>query len=260
VNPIDLSTVLLAEDPEPIYLVDNLYYQGQLIVMAGEEGVGKSFLQYNLAISIAAGIPFLGLTVKQGRVLYFDEENSRPDLQQYLRQIWRGCGKPLIAQLQENIFIEHFSLAEHGKKRFDYMAEVARRVQPALIIIDTATPCCGIEDENSNGEASKAIRALRRVKGDATMIILKHVLFSHDQTKRQTIRGAKSWLGESDGNIYHKLAPGKPRSDGLRNCKLVPDKFRAYGLRTELIIQPTWCGEDGHKGIVLTSRTDKPGN
>lgn len=254
-DELNLSEILTKTDPEPAYIVDHLLYQGQVVVVAGEPGVGKSFLQYTLAMCIAAKLNFLGLPTRHMKVLYFDEENARPDLQQYLRLIWRGLGQPSIADLQANLFIQHFSLDKQASNRFQYMAEVASRLQPGLIIVDTVTPVCAIQDENHNGEASKAMRALRRVKdvaaANASMILLKHSKFTHDTTEKQTIRGAKSWLGEADGVMFHKLSQGKQRTDGLRDCRLFPDKVRAYGLRHELKIIPSWCGDSAEKGIIL---------
>ena len=255
---IKLTDILTSEDPDPAYVVDGLIYQGQMVIVAGEPGVGKSFLQYTLAMSIAARLNFLGLPTRAMKVLYFDEENARPDLQQYLRQIWRGLGQPSIPELEQALFIEHFALSAQGANRFQYMAEVASRIQPGLIIIDTVTPVCAIKDENDNAEASKAMRALRRVKEVAgintAMILLKHSRLSHDPNDRQTIRGAKDWLGSCDSVWYHKISPGKPRIDGLRNCRIFPDKVRAYGLRNELFIVPHWIGSGTQKGVVLNPR------
>ena len=252
---IKLDEILMNEDPDPAYIVEGLLYQGQMVIVAGEPGVGKSFLQYTLAMSVAGKLNFLGLPTKAMKVLYFDEENARPDLQQYLRYIWRGLGQPSIPELEQGLFIQHFALSAQGANRFQYMAEVASRVQPGLIIVDTVTPVCAIADENDNAEASRAMRQLRRVKevaGQQTaMILLKHSLFSHDQTRRQTIRGAKDWLGSCDAVWYHKLAVGKPRTDGLKNCRLFPDKVRAFGLRDSLAITPQWIGAEASRGVVL---------
>jgi RecA-family ATPase len=254
-EPLNLTEILTANDPEPEYLINNLIYTGQVILIAGEPGVGKSFLNYHIGMCLASGQFVLGREARQGRVLYFDEENSRPDLQQYVRWVWRGLGKPDPADLQERLYIEHCTLAGQGTNRFRYMGEVASRIKPDLIVVDTVTPCCGIEDENSNSEAAKAMLALRRIRElagpTASMILLKHVKFSHDPNERTTIRGAKHWLGAVDAVIYHKLAVGKPRLDGLRNSKLAPDKVRAYGLRGELVIQPAWVGTEDAKGVSL---------
>ena len=254
-QPLDFAKVLQGDDPEPDYIVQDCIHTGQMIVLAGDPGVGKSFLCYALAMSIAAGRnSFLGMIIKHGRVLYFDEENSKVDLNQYLRWIWRGLDSPDIAQLQANLFVEHFSITKQPQ-RYSYMAQVAAEVKPLLIVVDTVGPVCNIISEDSNDEAKTAIANLRAVQAAAlpetTMILLKHAKFTHDTTLRQTIRGAKQWINATDGTIFHKLASGKPRQDGLRNSRLVPDKVRAFGLREEIIINPQRVGLGKQVGIRL---------
>jgi RecA-family ATPase len=251
---IKFDEILLGEDPDPDYLIDGLIYAGQTLIVAGEPGVGKSFLQYYIAMCVASGLPVLGRDTKSGKVLYFDEENSRPDLAQYLRWIWRGLECPPIDRLQENMIIEHFSLAS-AKSRWMYMSDLAKQLKPKLIVVDTVTPCCGIDDENSNSEASHAIRNLRAVRQQAgaecSIVLLKHAKFSHDPSERQSIRGAKTWIGETDGTLFHKRMLGRPRGDDLYNSILTPDKVRAFGLRRELVIQPDWTGGPSDRGVKL---------
>jgi RecA-family ATPase len=252
--PLQFNDILLGEDPKPDYLIDGLIYSGQIVVVAGEPGAGKSFFQYYIAMCIACGLPVLGRETRTGKVLYFDEENSLPDLAQYLRWIWRGLDCPAIDALQANLAIEHFGLSS-AKNRWTYMAELAKKLQPQLIVMDTVTPCFGIEDENSNSEASQAIRNLRNVRlmagQNCSIVLLKHAKFSHDTSERQTIRGAKTWIGETDATMFHKRMLGRPRGDDLYNTVLVPDKARAFGLRRELVIQPDWTGSERERGVRL---------
>ena len=261
-EPVDLDLILLAEDPEEEYLVDELLCKGQIWTFAGDPGVGKSFLMYYIAISIALGLPVLGRKAEKGRVLYFDEENSKRDLNQYLRWIWRGLGQPETRGFNpkyfdnhEGLFLEHFTVAKYTQHRYDYMTECAATIKPALIVVDTVASVCDIEDENSNGEAMKALKKLRQVRSaggdDTVMVLLKHAKFTHDPSLKQTIRGAKCWKDQTDGMIFQKLAQGKPRTDKLKNCKLVNDKVRAFGLRDEIIITPRWVGDGKEKGVVL---------
>src|SRR5688572_21101116 len=114
-KPLDLDTILTQTDPDPKYIVDGLLYQGQIVTIAGEPGVGKSFLMYTLAMSIASNIDFLGMETLHGPVLYFDEENGGQDLTQYLRWAWRGVGRPPVEGLKDRLFIEHFSLGAQGR-------------------------------------------------------------------------------------------------------------------------------------------------
>ena len=196
-------------------------------------------------MSIATGLPFLGLHTQPGRVLYFDEENSQIDLEAYLRWMWNGMGKPDLNTLSENLHIEHFSLTEHPLSRWSFMAQKAAQHKPILVVIDTATPAFDIRDENDNAEATRVIGQLRRVRaatgdGRTSMLIIKHAKFTHDASERRTMRGAKTWHGAVDGVLFHVGLVGRPRKHGLRPSQIEPDKIRAYGLKETLRIHPEW--------------------
>ena len=259
---LDLEKLLTEPEAKPPWLVEGLLCEGTVVIMAGEPGVGKSVLAYTLSLSIASGLGnFLGKQTNTGPVLYFDEENSLPDTRQYLRWAWRGLGKPSLPKLTANLHIEHFSLASQGISRYDYMVSIAAQVKPKMIVLDTTTPACHIQDENDNGEASLALRNLRRVRAVSdpacTMLLLKHSkIFNEASDKeagqKRTIRGAKSWLGEVDAVLYHVAASGRFRKDGLKASHIYPDKVRAYGLREPLWIEPSWTGTgDDDKGLKL---------
>lgn len=238
---IDMREALSGEEKAPDWLVEDMFHCGQMVCQAGAPGVGKSFLSIHLAFCIAHGLPFLGRKVKKGRVLYFDEENSRPDAFSYLRTIWRGMGSPDLETSINSFAYEHFRVCGQ-MDRFSYMTQRAAQVQPSLIIIDTATTVCGIQDENDNAEASRMIAKLRSVRAacteEPTMVILKHEKFSHDPLADRTIRGAKTWLGEVDMVIYHTRVPGRTPKNGLRPSLLRPDKVRAFGLKQAIKIIP----------------------
>ena len=222
--------------------------------------MGKSVLGYTAAIAVAAGLPLLNLPTAQARVLYFDEENSLPDAQQYFKWSWRGLDGPDTALIDAAVRFEHFTLSSYNGPWWEGMAQAAREHRPGLIIIDTATPACRVHDENDNAEATKVVQALRRVQLAAdcntSLLILKHARVTHDPigNEYRTVRGAKAWMGAADGVIYHVASRGFPRADGLRCTHLEPYKTRAFGLRQSLQISPTWTTslEDSNRGIVLS--------
>lgn len=254
---IDLNEVLNSPDKPPTWLVRDTLAAGNMIILAGEPGVGKSILAYTLAMAVATGEPFLGRQTTQGPVLYYDEENSLPDMKEYLRWVWRGLEKPsLFDALRANLSLAHFELAAAGPRRYDYMRDLAADRHPSLIILDTASPVCNIQQENDNAEAGRAIVQLRRVQAasgpGATMLILKHEKLDREPGMHRTIRGAKTWLGELDAVLFHVADRGRPRKDGLRPSAIEPDKVRAFGLRETLHLQPIWTAD---KGLKLTVKS-----
>lgn len=254
---LSLTTILSGETPPANWIVEDLLACEQMAVIAGEPGVGKSFLCNGLAMAIAGGLRFLNKETKRGKVVIFDEENSLPDLSNYLHKLWVGYGRPNVQTLEGNLRIEHFSLAMPIREKFAFMRRVVAEEQPILTIVDTAGSCLEVADENSNAEASQNIRELRRVKAqgpaDAAMIILKHAREDHN-TGRRDVRGAKAWKGEVDMVLLHGRMRGARRNDGCDPTLLKPLKVRAYGLRGELKITPIKIGS----GIELRASLLKP--
>lgn len=244
------------EDKAPPWLVPNFICQSHMVVLAGEPGAGKSLVSYTLALAKASGSEFLGTKLDPAPVLYFDEENAVPDVKQYLRWSWRGLGKPSVELLATNLHIEHFSVSAAGSSRYLYMRELAAKIKPALIVIDTATPTCAIKDENSNGEASAAIQELRKVRAAAgattTMFVLKHAKLESDHGE-WIVRGAKDWVGATDSTLMHTKVAGHPREDGWHNTRIRAPKKRAFGLRGILKITPVLSGTEGNIGVHLQS-------
>jgi hypothetical protein len=235
-----------------------------MVMLCGTEGVGKSALGYDLAVTIATGGIFLNRQTATSRVLIMDEENSLRDLRAYLYRAWAAHGQPDIETLIANLRIEQGTLTAAGDRWAHTLVGAIAAFKPGLVVIDTVTPACQIEDENSNGEASIAARKLRLAQEsggpDCTMLLYKHLRRDH-KSGHLDIRGAKFWKGTCDGIYYHTRTRGHPRADGLYRTMLRPEKVRAFGLRHKIIIDPRFDGE----GLILDSAdapltaADEPG-
>lgn len=254
---IPLADVLTAEVHDPTWLVKDMLPRGQLTILAGEPGVGKSILCYHLALAVASGLPFLGVwpTVRT-KVLYIDQENSWPDFARYVQWAWRGLGQPDVANI--DIQLEHFSLLSDWRPTLERLATT---IHPGLIIVDTATPAFSVMDENDNSEATRITQYLRRIQviasNETTILILKHEREA-DGVRRRNIRGAKAWSGAVDSVMFHVRGRGRPRKDGLKPTFLEPDKVRAFGLRSKIKVIPEWATE-ARNGLILKGEVvDEP--
>jgi hypothetical protein len=229
-------------EPEPDWLVPNLIHKGNLILLCGLAGIGKSFFSYALANALATGSHFIDGKMPLAKVLYFDDENARADLSAYARWTWRGMGAPPRDLLRANLRVESRTLSGSNDWRGTILAR-AEKLRPDLIIIDTATPACHISDENDNAEAAAATQAIRLAQDAAgpqcAVLVLKHLRIDAN-TGAADVRGAKHWKGAVDAIWYHLGSRGRPRRDGWRNTVIRPEKNRAYGLRDTLKIRPSF--------------------
>lgn len=74
------------------YLIEGLIPARTVSIAVGDSGLGKSALLYQMGICVAAGVPFLGCKVQQGRVLYLDFENGLGDSQELAARLARFLG------------------------------------------------------------------------------------------------------------------------------------------------------------------------
>jgi hypothetical protein len=257
-NPI--VDILTAEHVEPDWLIEDLFLQGGMYCLVGESGAGKSNICYTLALAVASGCSAFGGIVPKGpprRVVYFDDENSEQDRNQYLRRAWKGLtvsnrGKePDLGLLMKNFWPVGFGLGEEWEEKAQGWVDF---LQPHMIVVDTANASFAIEDENNNAEAGKAIRNLKKVMRTtepvASSLVIKHAKTRTEKGQIRTVRGAKVWKDQSDGMLFQVKAGGRPRKDGLSLTRLIPDKVRAYGLQRPIYITPRWT-DDRHSGLVL---------
>src|SRR3990167_1094614 len=257
-NPI--LDILYAEDQDPDWLIPDMMPQGTLVCLAGDSNVGKSYLSYMLSLALACGVRKLGniaITDKPRRVLYFDEENSPADRDQYLRRCWNGLAfqlgrEPDPELVFKNFWPAHFQLGTSNWE--EQAAEWIEDIQPHVCIYDTATPAFNLQDENDNAEAQRVMKALRGLMACTdpvhNSIVLRHAKIGKDAAGRRTMRGAKAWRNSSDGVIFHIKGSGRPRKSGLNLTRFERDKVRAYGLTSTIYITPRWT-DDKKTGLVL---------
>lgn len=250
--PLKIAELLTREPPKPDWLIENMIHKHQFVVAAGDAGVGKSFFWYTAAFGIVLGRSFLNnRQCSQGPVLYFDDENSLPDLRDYLLKIWWSYGCPDPELIARNLVIEHFQLSRAGEAWPGYMGSCIANTQPSLVVVDTATSALSIQDENDNAEASRTVKSLRvcmaRGRPDGNLTVLKHA-------KDGRVRGAKAWEGMPDLVLVQSRLVGKQRADGYHNSKIESTKRRTFGLRDCLKIIPV----NGGMSVALKSEVLQP--
>lgn len=89
---VDLASVWDNMPPLKEELIPGVLRVGHKMLLAGPSKAGKSFLLINLCISIAEGIPWLGMPCKQGRVLYVNLELDQDSCFHRFRDIYTKLG------------------------------------------------------------------------------------------------------------------------------------------------------------------------
>ena len=199
-RPLDLTK----EPPPPSWLLDGLVAKGDVTLLTGPPGVGKSWVTMGLTTAVVEGkSEFLGQAVLgQGRVLYVDQEN--PDDVVYNR-------------------LHQLGLTAHGRANLRYLWNQGIRVDrnpddfieealdfaPELIILDSLTRL-HTQDENSAGAMAalfnEGIQPLARDTGAAVLLI-------HHTNKQGGERGSIDIVASVDAALktesFGEENPGK---------------------------------------------------
>lgn len=188
---------------KPDWLVDKLICKGDLTMMIGEPGVGKSWLAMALAVGVAEGhTTFLGRALAAGtgahpsRVLYVDEENPEALVPYRLRKLG------LSNEGMENIRYLHRQGVRLDKHP-DRLLDEAMDWEPNLIVLDSLTRL-HTKDENHAGEVAglfnDGINPLARETG-ATTLVLHHVNKGDSPSSFARARGSGDLSASIDSGL-----------------------------------------------------------
>ena len=188
----------LLQLPPPEWLVEGLLIETGVSGLFGAPGSFKSFIALDLGLSIAHGIEWHGLRVKQKRVLYICAEGQYGFGVRGL--VWREhrvAGQavdpaafsilPLPVNFLDPACVEQFlaAVAEHTSG-FD------------VFIVDTLARNFGPGDENSTKDMNAFIAGISVLaRGGAHVMIVHHV--GKDATKDE--RGSSAFRGALDGAL-----------------------------------------------------------
>lgn len=236
----------LTSDPKPPqWLVQDLICQGDLTMMIGEPGVGKSWLSMSLAVTIAEGhSKWLGRSTKgaTGRVLYVDEENPEALVPYRLKKLG------LTEEGAKNIRYLHrqgVRLDRHPERILDEALDW----EPSLIVLDSLTRL-HTKDENHAGEVAglfnDGVVPLARETG-ATTLLLHHVTKGESNSSFTRARGS----GDLSASIDSGLDIRASDTTGGLNVVHYKSRWIAEGqlIRAALVDTP-----DGGVAIIVNDR------
>ncbi|WP_406338234.1 AAA family ATPase [Streptomyces sp. NBC_01620] len=194
-------------------LVGDLLHLDTLARIIGPSGHMKSFVTIDLAGHVGTGMKWHGHHVRQGTVVYLVAEGARG-----IRQRVRAWEKHYGQKMHGVLFLPR-PVQARGPE-WDTLIEAMRRLQPAMIVIDTqARVSVGVE-ENSNTELGIVIERmddLRRAT-EACVLLIHHT--GHVGEHGRGASAAKGALqsemhvskkGDSAKNIVVTMKVGKQK-------------------------------------------------
>ncbi|MFT3810075.1 MAG: AAA family ATPase [Micropepsaceae bacterium] len=185
--PVAISDLMSARYPPTTWLWHELILQGEVNLLYGDGGTGKSLLALHAAVHIASGRALLGKPTKKVPVIALFAEDGPAEVQCRLRAIFSDndiderSDLPirLWCQPREEVLlavIDDTGIIAEQQRLHALRAELARIGEPALVILD------GMADQFALNETLRlpVNAALKRVLGGlcrdfhATILVLAH--------------------------------------------------------------------------------------
>jgi hypothetical protein len=223
------------------YVIEDLFPARSIGIVVGDSGFGKSPLLYQAGICVAAGVPFLGQAVSQGKVLYLDYENGLQDSLEMTRRLSSHLG---LEAVPAEFTMWHYNDCSSDYSKEDHtIFDMIKALRPRLTIIDSLSAYCP-EAEDKNSAVTPVFQGFRRAIRDfeTTIVVVHHIKKPSNKPSEQPTpldecdpkewlfqtRGARALINSSDV----RLAVGMPGvSGGLRNTQHAPGDRLALVLR-----------------------------
>lgn len=199
--PVASLREFLDHDEDPYdWVTPGLLERGDRMILTGLEGLGKSVLLAQLAVTVAAGVhPFTGVPTEPQRVLVIDCENGPRQLRRRLRGLAAVARQHTRHGADDTLFVEAVpaGLDLTGPTDEAWLVRAVTAVQPALLITGSLYR---LHAKNPNEE--EPARAITRVidrcrsAADCAVILEAHAGHSDGRSADRPVRptGSSLWL------------------------------------------------------------------
>lgn len=171
--------------PAPRWIVKGVVPEGDLLVLFGESGAGKSFVALDLFGAVARGVAWRGCKTRQRRVCFIVAEGGggfRNRLHAYRQHHGARPGVTVLHAAP--------NLMEKGDAK-----DVAKAIEAAhgadIVVVDTFAQTTPGANENAGEDVGKALancRVIGKALGGALVVLVHH-------TGKDTTKGARGWSG-----------------------------------------------------------------
>ncbi len=160
----DALELIATPTPPPPELVWGILHQGSKLVVGGGSKTFKTWTLLDLAISVAAGEPWLSFKTTKGRVLFLNFEIAPAFFQHRIRAVLEAKHITLAPHA-----LDVWNLRGRGCCYTELLPLVRQRAKGAgysLIVLDPIYKLYGATDENSAGDVAGLMNGLELVTVD----------------------------------------------------------------------------------------------
>lgn len=204
--------------------IDWMWYpyiaRGELSILEGDPGLGKSYLMQIIAKHVCDGLPLPsddinGAKTVQGKVVYFDIENSAGTVTKK-RLTTNG-----LKNLRDFIQCEEpFSIDDEDAldEVYDYVEET----RPAIVVFDTLNTYMGKTDAFKGHEVQQVFARFREIakRFNCAVVVLRHLTKSSKEKALYRGQGSISFAGLARVVMTVGTVPDEPEMRAMAITKI----------------------------------------
>lgn len=198
-------------DPPPReWLAPQMIPVGDITLLSGDGGTGKSLLALQLAYAVANGGKWMGTDTKAGNVLFLTAEDDKDELHRRLHRIAEFAKLPSVAELLLGSLAGMDAVLASGlpgsplgeTQRFREIEERVAESKPVLLVLDTAADLYGA-NENDRALVRQFISLLRglAIRYRVAIVLLSHPSLSGMNSGSGT-SGSTAWSNSVRSRLY----------------------------------------------------------
>lgn len=224
--------------------IDGLVPVGQVTLLYGDGGVGKSLLALQWALAASVGKETLGHAPQAGRVFYLGAEDAEDEFKRRQLDICKALG----VRWRD---LEHFALwplagqdavmalPDTSKRMvptevFRKAEAYARVFRPRCIVLDTAADLFG-GNEVDRAQVRQFVGMLRRIAIDVrcAVILLAHPSVSGMMSGTGT-SGSTGWSNSARSRLYLTRPAGDDEDPDMRVLKVMKSNYGKIGGEAQI--------------------------
>lgn len=218
-------------------IIEGILHEGCKMIISGSSKAGKTWSLINLAIAASNGMPWMGMPVKQSKVLYLDFELKKYFGTDRIKRVAKAMFK---GEIPSNHYLDYWPLRGHRTELMDLLTKI--RVEKRnydLIILDPYYKLATGIDENDAkavGEIVNLIEDFSEETGAA--IVFAHHFSKGNKSETDHIdRASGSGVFARDPDAILTLTSHEEEEHLIlettsRNCPFLPPKVLEFSAET----------------------------
>ena len=186
---LDVARLVAEEPPEVPWQIGGLAVRGDVTVMTGDPGAGKSLLALVLGAAVAQGETIAGIGCSRGSVVYLDAENGSREIHRRLHSL--GVPDTDVA------VVEADGVNLRDDTDFAGLDGLVSHFGPSLLVLDSLTWRCGPRRTRRSRRRRPTLYRLKRLaeRHGVAIVVLHHRPKDGGEYRGTTAIAAAAQLG-----------------------------------------------------------------